>query len=119
MMIISFAHTTTALVCGAKTVTRRTWAPSHAAKFHVGDLVQAWNKTPRNKGAKKVAIIRITELYSERLCDMPESDVAAEGGRWKDKAAFVEAFEAHPDDLVWVVRFELVEVLDYEGRLRY
>lgn len=119
MMWISFAWTTQELLKGKKTVTRRTWLSGHARKFHAGDLVNAYSKNPRCRGAKRVAVIRLTKIYRERLGDMPESDVAAEGGRWPDKAAFIEAQGGDPNLVVWVLNFELVEVLDYGKEFRY
>ena len=93
--------------------------PKHAAKFHEGDLVNAWSKNPRCRGAKHVAVVRLTKIYQERLGDMPDSDVAAEGGRWPNKAAFIEAQGGDPDLEVWVLRFELEKVLDYGKEFRY
>lgn len=123
MMWISFAWTTQELLEGKKTVTRRMWMPKHAAKFHEGDLVNAWSKNPRCRGAKCVAVIRLTKVYKERLGDMPESDVAAEGGRWPSKKAFIEGMSGVPggvpDMVVWVIRFKLEKVLDYGKEFRY
>lgn len=79
-MILSFAETTPALLAGAKTVTRREWADSHARKFTVGMPVQAWDKTPRVKGAKRVGTVKITQSpFQQWSCQAPESDWDAEG----------------------------------------
>lgn len=59
MRIVTFAHTTAPLLAGAKTTTRRYWLERYAAGMHVGDLVQAYDRNPRN-GGRCVAIIRLT-----------------------------------------------------------
>lgn len=111
-MILAFSWTTEALLSGKKTCTRRTWSDRTALRwisaYQQGKQVhQAWDKTPRVRGAKKVGDIRLTHMpYQERLADMPDSDVEAEGGLWKDKKEFVEEF-GNSDLIVWVVRFEL------------
>jgi uncharacterized protein YqfB (UPF0267 family) len=119
--VISFAWTTPALVAGRKTVTRREWSDAYAARFHEGDLIQAWNRQPRFKGAQRVATIRLTaDPYPERLCDIPDEDWEGEGfayltdiGATVQKITPIELW-AHwkvTDDRLYVVRFELVEVL--------
>ncbi len=81
-MIISFGHTTDALVAEEKTVTRRTWTPGHARMFRDGQLVDAYDKSPRVHG-KKVAVIRIVrEPYREIFAEFPAADVASEGFAW-------------------------------------
>lgn len=67
----------------------------------------AWNKMPLCRGAKKIADIRLTQLpYQERLTDMPQSDLEAEGGLWSSLDEYINLFGS-PDLVVWVVRFEL------------
>ena len=78
-MIIAFAKTTPALLAGAKTVTRRDWKASHAAKFKPGMLVDAYDKSPRH-GGKKVATIRIVSVC--RTNAVPASDWEGEGFAW-------------------------------------
>ena len=127
-MIISFAHTTGALLSGQKTVTRRDWADRHVTHFHEGDLVQAWDKLPRAHG-QHVANIRLTTApQREPLLVMPDSDYEAEGFGWlyafyKDLPREIwgtritnrrqlsrEWFERwrRVDCALWVVRFELI-----------
>lgn len=112
-MILSFAWTTAALLSGRKTCTRRRWSSRHFGAWRQawreGRLEhQAWDKSPR-AGGKRVGTIRLTcEPYKERLADMPESDVAAEGGMWESKREFIELFGGAADLAVVVVRFELV-----------
>lgn len=111
MLIISFAHTTKALLAGKKTVTRRFWDDRHAAKFRKGMAVQAWDRSPR-AGGKCVAVIELTENpYRERLRNMPDGDLEAEGGLWESKEEFV-GLMGGPDAEPWVVRFRVTRRLD-------
>ena len=118
-MIISFAWTTEPLLSGRKTCTRRRWSSRHFGAWRQawreGRLEhQAWDKSPR-AGGKRVGTIRLTcEPYKERLADMPEADVLAEGGMWESKREFIELFGGAADLAVVVVRFELVR----QDRLR-
>ncbi len=121
-MIISFAETTPALLAGAKTVTRREWNPNHARKFTASALVQAWDKTPRVKGAKRVGTIRITQApYLEMSNLAPIEDFKAEGFEYLNERGLTLFDEMTPTAVwthwqmnpspLWVVRFELVGVL--------
>lgn len=122
MKIISFAETTPALLAGRKTVTRREWQESHARSFAAGELVQAWSKSPRVKGARRVGTIRLTAApYIERTVDIPADDWEAEGFAYMTDegltlfggATPAEVWQRWRSDLstaLWVVRFELVEV---------
>lgn len=79
-MIISFAETTSALQARRKTVTRREWNPNHARKFSSNLRVQAWDKTPRVRGAKRVGTIEIERApYVEMSDEIPEEDWEGEG----------------------------------------
>lgn len=124
-MIISFAHTTKALLAGEKTCTRRNWAEKHAAKFKAGMLVDAWNTTPRNVRGNphKVAVIRLTHDPYQEMSNLVENggrygdDYAAEGFAYLDslgQQGLVDGilldWETRPR-LLWVVRFELAEVV--------
>ena len=121
-MIISFSWTTPALLAGAKTCTRRHWTPSHARKIRDGQLVDAWDRLPRVKGARKVATIRITaapELQS--TMQIPGSDWFAEGFDWLSHFGTLDdAKVAHAiwtgwrskAQLLYVVRFELEALVD-------
>jgi len=123
-IIISFGWTTPALLAGVKTVTRRDWAPQHAAKFKAGMLVDAWNTSPRNVRGDphKIATIRIlASPYIENTAEALESDFEAEGfyylaqrglridGLTPDTLWNLWHLPAAAHDL-YVVRFELVEV---------
>ncbi len=107
-MIISFAWTIEALLTGKKTVTRRNWNDNYAKKFHLDDLVDAYNKSPRHGGVK-VAVIKITkEPYKQILRDMPDSHFYREGGAlyWSNKREFTE-FMGGEQKTYWVIEFEL------------
>jgi len=120
MMTISFAWTTPALLAGVKTVTRRDWEPEYAARFKAGQLVAAYDRQPRYRG-RQVAMIRLMQApYRQSTAEAPESDWEAEG------FAFLESVGAKVDGMrpkvlwrawhvfpreMWVVRFELVEVI--------
>lgn len=127
-MIISFAWTTPALLAGAKTMTRRAWKQQQAAKFRAGMLVDAWDHVPRVRGARKVATIRITrDPWQQRTSLMTEDDFKREGIAWlvqsgikpRDVAGVTPTHSwrqwwgqwIQADELVYVVEFELVEVL--------
>lgn len=117
MSFISFAHTTPALLAGRKTVTRREWTDRHAKQFHEGDIVDAYDKSPRN-GGRKVARIRLTQKpYQERYCDVLAPDFESEGFAYiKEQGGKVlgksvdDLWEAWRSEKswCWVVRFELV-----------
>ena len=60
MLWISFSWTLEPLLEGVKTVTRRTWKPKYAARFHKDDLVIAYDKMPYH-GGKRVALLKLTQ----------------------------------------------------------
>ena len=115
-MIISFAWTTPALLAGAKTMTRREWSATHARRFTVGMLVDAWDRSPRTRKGRKVATIRITRPpHLEWSSDLSEEDVDREGfnwlrahGEWVQVEQILSAWRAERR-FIWVVEFELVE----------
>lgn len=126
--IISFAWTTAALLAGAKTCTRRNWDHDYARRFKKGDIVLAYDRSPR-AGGKHVATIQLTEdpVYEDTFL-APENDYIAEGFKW---------FADHPEEALklqrrgielpigkeaynrwrerngceWVIRFQLLEVV--------
>lgn len=108
MKIISFAWTIAALKQDKKTVTRRFWKDSYAKRFKKGDLVAAYDRSPRF-GGKKIETIRLTcAPYKEFLSLMTDAEEKAEGGLWGSAEAFVRAMGG-PDKEPWVVRFEVVK----------
>lgn len=115
-MILTFTWTTNELLSGKKTCSRRRWKDRHASDWlracTAGRWIhQAWDKMPFIEGSKKLADIRLLQLpYQERLIDMPDSDLEAEGGLWADKAEFFKLL-GNTDEVVWVVRFELVQAV--------
>lgn len=122
-MIVSFAWTTPALIAGRKTVTRRDWTPQHAAKFHTGQVVDAWDKSPRF-GGKPVATIQIISVTHEPMRMMPDSDYEAEGFAYlhatSDGAPNHMKIDTSPAGFdqwrqsggnKYVVRFKLLDVL--------
>lgn len=77
--IISFSHTTPALVNGHKTMTTRAWKPEYAAKFKAGAEILAYDKNPRN-GGKPVARLRLTQdVQLEDPSGFTRADFQAEG----------------------------------------
>ncbi len=124
MKVISFAWTTAALLAGAKTCTRRNWSPNYARKFHKGDLVAAYDRSPRF-GGKQVVTIRLTcDPYLENTAKMTSADYDAEGlhwmaennilmpvsaarGRYVSAQDFFRQWRFAAED-VWVVRFEVL-----------
>ena len=127
MKIVSFAWTSPALVAGRKTVTRRDWNDDYARRFKAGDLVAAYNRQPRHRG-EQIATIRIVSVAKEPLSTMPDSDYEGEGfaflaanphllpksGDFSDpwmvsRERFAQSQRASA--CMWVVRFELVEVV--------
>lgn len=132
MKIISFAWTTGALLAGRKTATCREWDESYARRFRAGDLIAAYDRSPRFKG-KQVATIRLThDATMGRWKDILTDPYEQEGFAWYDEqiaAGNAEAAKAVqrrltiPDGMTlrswldlqpsWgecVIRFELVEV---------
>ncbi len=113
-VIVSFAWTTGALLSGGKTCTRRSWSDGHHERwvnaYRQGRLLHdAWDKLPF-AGGRKVGKIRLTARpCRERLGDMPEGDLVAEGGLWESLDEFIALFD-NPDEVVSVIRFELVGV---------
>lgn len=108
-MIISFAWTTPALLAGRKTVTRRAgWKPATFKRWQDAwdrqdRLHDAYDRLPR-VGGRKVGTIRLTcRPYLEPMRNMPESDLAAEGGLWDTLAEFIG--DSDPDQPVPVIRF--------------
>lgn len=86
-MIVSFSWTTPALLAGRKTRTRRQWDEKYAARFHVGDVCQAYDKGPRN-GGKRVGYIKITGMKRENVALMPEEDFEKEGFAYLEEQGF-------------------------------
>jgi hypothetical protein len=130
MSFITFAWTTAALLAGAKTCTRRSWDPRYARQFKAGDVVDAYDRSPRNRGRVVAYIELLVDAYLESTELMPDSDWEAEGFRYLNEHPEVRprhilGHAAAPDeftfeggfarwraskDLMWVVRFRLLKV---------
>jgi hypothetical protein len=111
-MIISFNWTVGAFLQGKKTVTRRFWKSKYAAKFHEGDIVDAYDKSPRN-GGKKIGHIRLTkDPYKQPLENMTEEDFQREGGTmyWEDKKNYIVMMRRVGNgEVPWVIEFEKIQ----------
>lgn len=115
MKIISFAWTTQALLEGKKTVTRRDWKDRFVFLMEEGERLQAWDKLPRVKGAKKIGEIRLTRKpYKQWLHCVTDEDEIKEGALWGSGKAYQEAMGR--DRELWVIEFELVSSSDRKER---
>jgi len=113
MAILTFTLTTKEFGSGRKSVTRRTWSARQLEMWqrlwdtdrHVHD---AWDKIPI-AGGRPIGRIRLTARpYRERLRDMPEADLAAEGGMCESLDEFCRLIGRSPEDYVTVVRFQKI-----------
>lgn len=118
-MIISFAWTTPALLAGEKTVTRREWSDDYAAKFHKGDIVDAYNRQARF-GGKLIGRIKLLETpYKEWSNLIPEEDYEKEGFLYLERKN-IKCGKLRPFDIwrqwldepevFYVVRFKVVAI---------
>lgn len=113
-MILSFAWTTEAFLQGKKTVTRRFYGERQVklwqSQWDKGNRThKAYDKDVRAKG-RHIGWFRLTERpYLERLGDMPESDLAAEGGLWETLEDFRDGVAKGEDAIALVIRFEKVD----------
>lgn len=119
MKIISYAWTTPALLALRKRKTRRSWADKYAQSFHDGDLVQAYDRSPR-VGGKRVAIVRLLlDPYPQRTGKMTFVDFEDEGFKYLEEQG-IRIQNMTPmdfflwwrkqDELVWVIEFEVVSL---------
>jgi ASCH domain len=122
-MIISFAKTTGALLDGKKTVTRRDWPDSHAAKFKPGAVVIAYDKQPMY-GGEPVARIKIVSIRRESLNELladeryAAAELAREGGLWRDLEAFLALFSKCRYGDPYRVEFRILERLASAASVR-
>lgn len=125
MRIISFAWTTEALVVGRKVCTRRDWQQAYARSFKAGEMVAAYERSPRIRG-KEVGTIRLTAA-PEFTAALPDEDFEREGFGWmQERHQLVDGVEPrvmwqlwqHHSEPQWVVRFELVSLTPYGEELR-
>jgi len=113
-MYISFSKTLPQLMSGSKTVTRRAWCRSHHAAWcrawDRGDVVhQAYDRLPYH-GGKMIGYIKLAERpVRQRLCDMPQSDLAAEGGMCASIKDFIRFIQLPRQQKVSVIRFQFTK----------
>jgi len=119
---ISFGWTTLPLLAGEKSVTRRSWKDTYAARWWDGTEFFMLDKDYRY-GGKRLGIGKLTaNPVKELACEAPSSDFAAEGFAWYVRhpehlsPAFRRQLGGHglrgflsQHALFWVVRFEPVE----------
>ncbi|MBA2708228.1 MAG: ASCH domain-containing protein [Gemmatimonadaceae bacterium] len=131
MIGISFAWTADALLAGRKTCTCRDWTDGYAKRFRAGDLVAAYDRSPRFRGTQ-IATIRLTHnathgVLPEIVPDWYERegfayyDEQLDEGNTKAIQALARAFGLRPGETLmqrmvergiwgkWIVRFEVVE----------
>ena len=115
-MWISFAKTTDAVLVGRKKKTRREWALSHAKKFKAGQVIDAYNRNPRNGGVKVAEVELTRSPYQQGTRSMTMNDYELEGFAWMTEQG-IEYAGLEPliffhkwreaNVLLWVVEFEL------------
>lgn len=113
---MSFGYTAKELIAGKKSVTRRSWKTNYVQKilnrFYQGLTIYPAFDCDPNKypEAQQLGWVRLTQKpYQERLIDMPESDLIAEGGMSDTKEAFINKyFKGEAQKSVWVIRFEFI-----------
>jgi hypothetical protein len=114
---ISFGWTVPQLFAG-KSVTRRCWKDSYGQQF-----IKRWRRgittyiaLDKNwrQGGKQIGWITLTVApYKERLCKMPQSDMAAEGFPELTQQEFTERFFKGDDQQeVWVIRFRFTPLAE-------
>lgn len=112
-MIISFAWTLPALLDGRKTVTRRCWTDSYAARFRPNTHHEAWSGSPFRGGKHKADILVKTVARDPLARLISDADYAAtelklEGGLWRTVGEFVKLFKCESP---YRVQFELLRIL--------
>jgi len=97
-------------LAGRKTCTRRDWKRSYfdrwVAAWRRGDITHTAVNKCRRAGGWPIGTITLTcEPYLERLGDMPDADLEAEGGLWDSLDEFIELQGGDPDKELAVIRF--------------
>lgn len=98
------------ILAGEKTETRRLGKK----RWNVGAVHLCGTKLFGGTFAR----VKILDVYEERLGDMGQTDIAAEGYAGKDYKAAWERINKKPwddDEVVWVVMFEVVDCPDCWG----
>lgn len=114
-MIISFAWTTDAFLAGRKTRTRREWFDDYAKRFHVGDIVQAWDHVPRVRGAKRIGFLKILAMKKENISMMLDEDYEKEGFAYAEEhGQKIFGMEAKSSFENWQIQHRIYWVIDFE-----
>lgn len=108
-MNLSFAWTSEAYQAGRKTCTRRLWSDRTLRTWQRAwdqgrRRHKAWDRSPRFKGACIGEFELTARPERQRLADMPEADLQAEGGLWASLEEFIGLFGGEDLEPV-VVRF--------------
>ena len=112
-MNISFAKTLDALASGKKTVTRRQYSERQIKAWQAAwdegrKIHPAYSKVTFH-GGDCIGWIELTECpYLERLGDMPQGDLEAEGGVASSVEEFASFIGCSLDDVVLVIRFVFI-----------
>lgn len=114
-MIISFGWTSAALLAGEKYTTLREWAPRHAAHFHAGDIIDAWDRGPRMHGHKIGTIRLLRAPIHLRIYEVVQAGMAGLPGGlealWRSEGfAF---YHAHPDERPQTIFGESARAIDF------
>lgn len=93
-----------------KTVTRRDWEDSHAAKFirayRDRKIIKAYDKDPRYGGVVIGSLLLTTEPFRQPLTEIPSADLIAEGGMCETVEQFVaKYFDGDFNQSPWVINF--------------
>ncbi len=119
MKIVPFSGTLPALKAGQKTCTRRQWHEVYASRFHSGDRVAVYDRSPA-AGGRSIGLIELTgEPYRQAYREAPPEDWVNEGFAYLESAG-VKIKGRTPGELwkswlnnnntCWVVRFKVAEV---------
>lgn len=113
-MIISFGYTKQYLLAGKKTCTRRVWKPktfqSCIKAYDDGMNYHTAVDKQLSYGGRRIGTILLTERpYLQRLTDMPEEDLVAEGGMVATLNEFIDKyFNGNANTEVAVLRFDFI-----------
>ena len=132
--IISFSWTSPALITDNKSCTRRDWDPDYAETFRTGQILYAYDRSPRAHGNRIATIQLKQQPVWQPLNEMPDDDYVNEGFAWMfahpdvlpktieqtPRDHFVrsvcsrEGFERwrQSGEFMWTIRFALIELTE-------